>query len=66
MILKPLGADSEMIAKRLKETGRDKIKEEEFTSKEWVDRMALGRRGVGKWLYSGGKEMDIQRQGLKV
>jgi isopenicillin N synthase-like dioxygenase len=52
VLLKPLRDDSEMVARVLKETGRDNVAEEEFTSKEWVHRMALGRRGVGKWLYS--------------
>ena len=65
VVLKPC-RDSEMVRKVLKETGRENAVEEEFTSKEWVHRMALGRRGVGKWLYSGGKDMDNQRKGLKV
>lgn len=65
VVLKPC-RDSEMVARVLRETGRENVVDEEVTSKEWVHKMSLGRRGVGKWQYSGGKDMDNQRKGLKV
>lgn len=64
--LRHLGAESEMIMKRLKETGRENAEEEIYTSREWVNKMSLGRRSMATWSHSGGKAMDNMRQGLKA
>lgn len=63
--LRHLGAESPMVMKRLKDTGRENEKEEIYTSREWVNKMSLGRKNLATWTPSGGKAMDNMRQGLK-
>ncbi len=64
--LKHLGGESEMVMKRLKDTGRENEREEEYTSREWVNLKSLGRRNMDTWTPSGGKAMDELRRGLKA
>jgi len=64
VLLTPLRNESDQIEEAARRLG---LKDDEvLTSKEWVHRMALGRRGVGKWLPSGGSDMDNARQVLKT
>jgi len=56
VLLRPLWGESEMIRRR---AGAGEGAEEEelvMTSKEWILRRALGRRGVGRFEDSGGTE----------
>jgi len=63
--LRYLRDESDMIRKRLIDTGREDEKEEVYTSREWVNKMSLGRRSMMTWSYSGGKKMDSLRQRLR-
>jgi isopenicillin N synthase-like dioxygenase len=63
--LRHLGGESEVIMKQLKASGRENEQEEVYTSKEWVNKMSLGRRNMATWSHSGGKAMDNLRQGIK-
>lgn len=64
--LRYLGKESEMIRKQLRDTGRENVVEKEYTSREWVNKMSLGRRNMSTWSPSGGKAMDNLRQGVKA
>ncbi|KAF2104569.1 Clavaminate synthase-like protein [Rhizodiscina lignyota] len=64
--LRHLGAESEIIMEHLKKTGRENEVEEVYTSREWVNKMSLGRRDMTTWSHSGGKKMDNLRQGVKT
>ena len=64
--LRHLGTESEVIMKHLRDTGREHDAEEVYTSKDWVNKMSLGRRNMATWSHSGGKVMDNLRQGLKA
>lgn len=66
VVLKNLGSQSEMIKKQLKDTGRENAVEEEYTSRDWVNKMSLGRRNMATWSPSGGKTMDNLRQKVKA
>lgn len=63
--LRYLRDESAMVSKRLKDTGRENDEEQIYTSREWVNKMSLGRRNPATWSHSGGKKMDNIRQGLK-
>jgi hypothetical protein len=64
--LRYLGKESEMIRKQLRDTGRENVVEKEYTSREWVNKMSLGRRNMNTWSPSGGKALDNLRQRVKA
>lgn len=61
--LRYLGAESNVVRKQLKDTGRENVVEKEYTSREWVNKMSLGRRNMSTWSASG--TMNNLRQGVK-
>ena len=58
--------ESDMIKKRLMDIGRENEEEEVYTSREWVNKMSLGRRSMTTWSHSGGKTMDSLRERLRT